>query len=142
MDTFKYEIDKLGIINHDINQFIYKYMNKTIIDRGDNYYFIENGLVVRYILNNTLKSHINSKEDIKKLKLLNDFIELISNIQDFSKLDNASDLFNNDIDVNIDTFECGCIYSKEYPCDCYLDNGKWIKRKINIDFLENEMDIN
>ena len=86
MDTFKYEIDKLGIINHDINQFIYKYMNKTIIDRGNNYYFIENGLVVRYILNNTLKSHINSKEDIKKLKLLNDFIELISNIQDLIHL--------------------------------------------------------
>jgi len=31
---------------------------------------------------------------------------------------------------------------KYEPCNCYNDNSKWIKQKQNIDFSENEMDIN
>jgi hypothetical protein len=141
MNTFIYENDKLGIINNDIQKFLNKYFNKYIIDRGpDNYLFIENGLVVRYIFNDTLsrKQNIN---DIKKLIILNNIMNIITDIQEFSNTENASIIFNQ-TDVNIDTFECGCIYSEEYPCNCTMINGKWYKQSYKVSNLEEEMDIN
>lgn len=141
MNTFIYENDKLGIINNDIQKFLNKYFNKYIIDRGpNNYLFIENGLVVRYIFNDTLsrKQNIN---DIKKLIILNNIMNIITDIQEFSNTENASIIFNQ-TDVNIDTFECGCIYSEEYPCNCTMINGKWYKQSYKVSNLEEEMDIN
>jgi len=142
MNTFIYENDKLGIINNDIQKFLNKYFNKYIIDRGpNNYLFIENGIVVRYIFNDTLNSHIYTKDHIKKLIILNNIMNIITDIQEFSNTENASIIFNQ-TDVNIDTFECGCIYSEEYLCNCTIINGKWYKQSNKVSNLEEEMDIN
>lgn len=142
MNTFIYENDKLGIINNDIEKFINKYFNKYIIDRGpNNYLFIKNGLVVRYIFNDTLNNHIYTKDDIKKLIILNNIMNIITDLQQFNTIENSSNIFNQ-TNINIGTFECGCIYSEEYPCNCTMINGKWHKQSNKVSNLEEEMDIN
>ena len=68
-------------------------------------------------------------------------MNIITDIQEFSNTENASIIFNQ-TDVNIDTFECGCIYSEEYLCNCTIINGKWYKQSNKVSNLEEEMDIN